>query len=156
MLLNQPNPRYSELIEQYPHLNGVKMSDTDEKDELPIHVVLGAREYAAIKTKTPARVGLQGQPVAEKTLLGWTILKQSQEVELNMLLTQTLHCANEQLRRLDVLGLADSTEGDQNVVYQEFKEQLTRSEEGWYETEYGFDQQRLIWYVCRLWDMVFS
>ena len=23
-------------------------------------------------------------------------------------------------------------------------------------TEYGFDQQRLIWYVCRLLDMVFS
>ena len=22
--------------------------------------------------------------------------------------------------------------------------------------EYGFDQQRLIWYVCRLWDIVFS
>ena len=22
--------------------------------------------------------------------------------------------------------------------------------------ENGFDQQRLIWYVCRLWDMVFS
>ena len=22
--------------------------------------------------------------------------------------------------------------------------------------EYGFDQQRLIWHVCRLWDMVFS
>ena len=21
---------------------------------------------------------------------------------------------------------------------------------------YGFDQQKLIWYVCRLWDMVFS
>ena len=21
---------------------------------------------------------------------------------------------------------------------------------------YGYDQQRLIWYVCRLWDMVFS
>ena len=23
-------------------------------------------------------------------------------------------------------------------------------------SEYGFDQQRFIWYVCRLWDMVFS
>ena len=23
-------------------------------------------------------------------------------------------------------------------------------------TEYGFDQQRLIWYVFHLWDMVFS
>ena len=22
--------------------------------------------------------------------------------------------------------------------------------------EYGFDQQRLIWYVCFLWDVVFS
>ena len=22
--------------------------------------------------------------------------------------------------------------------------------------EHGFDQQRLIWYVCRLWDMMFS
>ena len=22
--------------------------------------------------------------------------------------------------------------------------------------ECGFDQQRLVWYVCRLWDMVFS
>lgn len=134
VLLNQPNPRYSELIEEYPHLKGVKMSDTDKKDELPIHVVLGASEYAAIKTKTPARVGLPGQPVAEKTLLGWTILKPGQEVDLNMMLTQTLHCDYEQLCRLDVLGLADSAEGDQNVVYQEFKEQLTRSEEGWYET----------------------
>ena len=34
--------------------------------------------------------------------------------------TQTLHCDYEQLCGLDALGLADSAEGDQNVVYQQF------------------------------------
>ncbi|KAK3746439.1 hypothetical protein QZH41_016964 [Actinostola sp. cb2023] len=34
----------------------------------------------------------------------------------------------------DVLGLQDFPEGDQNQVYTEFKEQLVRSPEGWYET----------------------
>ena len=36
--------------------------------------------------------------------------------------------------RLDVLGLEDSKEHDQNIVHAEFKEQLQRSAEGWYET----------------------
>ena len=35
---------------------------------------------------------------------------------------------------LDVLGLADPETGDQSAVYNEFKEQLVRSPEGWYET----------------------
>ncbi|KAK3748481.1 hypothetical protein QZH41_017559 [Actinostola sp. cb2023] len=35
---------------------------------------------------------------------------------------------------MDVLGLQDFPEGDQNQVYTEFKEQLVRSPEGWYET----------------------
>ena len=65
VLLNPPNPKYVNFIENYPHLKGIKMYDCDQKDELPIHVVLGASEFAAIKTKTPARVGLSGQPIAE-------------------------------------------------------------------------------------------
>ena len=51
-----------------------------------------------------------------------------------MLLTQTSRVDYEDLCKLDVLGLADSPSGDQSVVYDEFKEQLRRSEEGWYET----------------------
>jgi hypothetical protein len=36
---------------------------------------------------------------------------------------------------LDVIGLADSPTGDQDVVHQEFREQLTRDpDDGWYET----------------------
>jgi hypothetical protein len=58
-------------------------------------------------------------------------------VELNhntMLLTQTSQKDYEDLCRLDVLGLADTAEHDQSMVYSEFKEQLTRSPSGWYET----------------------
>ena len=56
-------------------------------------------------------------------------------VELNhntMLLTQTSQKDYEDL--CDVLGLADTAEHDQSMVYSEFKEQLTRSPSGWYET----------------------
>ena len=35
---------------------------------------------------------------------------------------------------IHVLGLEDSPDVDQNLVYEEFKEQLVRSPEGWYET----------------------
>ena len=51
-----------------------------------------------------------------------------------MLLTQTSQKDYEDLCRLDVLGLADTAEHDQSMVYNEFKEQLTRSPSGWYET----------------------
>ena len=51
-----------------------------------------------------------------------------------MLLTQTSIVDYEELCKLDVLGLADTPTGDQSVVYEEFREQLRRSEEGWYET----------------------
>eukprot|EP00794_Sanderia_malayensis_P005856 gene5856-biopygen4856 len=40
----------------------------------------------------------------------------------------------EQLCSLDVLGLKDSPIGDQQPVYEEFKEQLIRNPAGWYET----------------------
>lgn len=51
-----------------------------------------------------------------------------------MFLTQTSPVDYEALCRLDVLGLEDRPVGDQCLVYEEFKEQLERSREGWYET----------------------
>ena len=52
-----------------------------------------------------------------------------------MLLTQTSTVDYEELCRLDALVLEDTTEYDQNTVYAEFKEQLTRDPSGWYETD---------------------
>jgi hypothetical protein len=71
-LMELPNPHYDSPIKKYPHLGGVKMIDDDQKDQLPIHVVLGACDYARIKTKYAQRVGSPGDPVAEKKSFGWT------------------------------------------------------------------------------------
>ena len=39
----------------------------------------------------------------------------------------------DELCKLDVLGLGDTLQYDQGEVYREFREQLSRSEMGWYE-----------------------
>ena len=52
----------------------------------------------------------------------------------NMFLAQTSSSDYELLCRMDVLGSEDRPVGDQSSVYKEFKEQLVRSPEGWYET----------------------
>ena len=41
----------------------------------------------------------------------------------------------EDLCRLDVLGLSDKLANDRSLVYAEFKGQLMRHPEGWYQTE---------------------
>ena len=134
-LLELPNPHYDNLIKKYSHLSGVKMVDNDKKDKLPIHVVLGASDYARIKTKCAQTVGTPGDPVAEKTTFGWTIMSPGADNDSNkMLLTQTCTADYENLCRLDVLGLEDLPENDQDMVYTEFKEQLRRDPGGWYET----------------------
>jgi hypothetical protein len=73
------NPNYESPLAKYNHLNGIKIADGDDREHVPIHVVLSAGEYAAIKTSTPLRIGSPGQPVAEKTQLGWTIMSPGQE-----------------------------------------------------------------------------
>ena len=134
-LLSLDNPGYAGILEKYPYLDGVYMDDRDEKPELPVHIILGASEYAKIKTETIPKIGCPGEPVAELTKFGWTIMSPGKEVDLsNMFLTQTTAADYEQLCKLDVLGLRDTPGGDQADVYEEFKEQLTRGPEGWYET----------------------
>ncbi|XP_028408717.1 uncharacterized protein LOC114531281 [Dendronephthya gigantea] len=134
-LLNVTNPGYQELKRKYDHLRDVIVDDLDTKGNLPIHLVLGNGEYARIKTSTKPLIGGDYEPVAEKTKFGWFIMSPGVEFDRNtMLLTQTAHSDFERLCRLDVLGLADTTENDQSVVYEDFKEQLTRDPEGWYET----------------------
>ena len=66
------------------------MEDTDTKSQLPVHIILGASEYAKIKTRKSQRTGAMGQPVAEHTRFGWTIMTSGGEANLdNAFLTQT-------------------------------------------------------------------
>ena len=125
-LLMLKNPMYQQLLKLYPHLKGVQMHDTDDKAELPIHLILGASEFARIKKDSAPRVDRPGDPVAERTQFGWTLLSPGKEAD-----AQTSHANYEELYRLDVLGLAGTPKGDQMEVYREFKVQLKRSPEGW-------------------------
>jgi hypothetical protein len=134
-LLLLPNPHYDEVLAKYQHLDGVVIEDDDPKEQLPIHLILGVGEYAKIKTSSRQKVGVPGEPVAELTKFGWILVSPGQGVDLSqMFLTQTSSVEYEELCRLDVLGLADTPVGDQEAVYEEFKEQLYRSPEGWYES----------------------
>ena len=136
-LLTTSNPQYEKLVREYKHLNSVKMDDVESKARLPIHLVLGSGEYARIKTRTKPLVGNEGDPIAELTKLGWIIMSPGVEVDQNMmLLTTTTNSQNdlERLCRLDVLGLEDTPEKNPLLVYDQFREDLSRDDEGWYET----------------------
>ena len=136
VLLKLPNPRYKELIAHYSHLKGISMLDNDTKPELPIHMVLGTGVGSDIKMKVLPRIGKIGEPTAEKTRFGWIIQSPGHEVDTNSFLTQTSAHDFEQLCRLDVLGLEDRPERDQETVYSEFKEQLEyKPAEMYYETD---------------------
>ena len=135
-LLSVENPNYAVMISKYPHLKGVYMEDTDLKKMLPVHVILGASDYARIKTHESQRTGAMGEPVAEYTCFGWTIMSPGTETDLdNMFLAQTASNDCEELYRMDVLGLEDAPSGDQSVVYAEFRKQLRCSPDGWYEAQ---------------------
>ena len=134
-LLTLENPCYEQCLAKYAHLKGIKMKNKESKDILAVHLILGASDYAKFKTETAPRVGALGEPIGEKTKLGWTIMSPGKEVDLSpMFFAQTSHVDYDNLCKLDVLGLADSSTGDQEEVYTDFKEQLTQDEEGWYET----------------------
>ena len=49
-----------DIITKYQDLKVVEIDDTDVEHELPIHMKLGASEYAQIKTNLAPRVGNQG------------------------------------------------------------------------------------------------
>ena len=133
-LLRLENPHYKEILKRHPHLKGVYMDDYDEKDMLPVHIILGANDYAKIRTNEYLRVGQTGEPVAEHTRLGWSLMSPGEDgketfgyLAVNSISDYDNLCA------LDVLGLADNVGADGDV-FDEFKEQLTRSKDGWYET----------------------
>ena len=66
-LLLLENPRYKEVLSEQPHLRRVQMDNDDKKDQLPVHLILGANDFAKIRTGERLRVGSHGDPVAKFT-----------------------------------------------------------------------------------------
>ena len=87
-LLTSENPKCAEIVAQFSQLKGVTTNNNDEKAILTVHLILGANEYAKIKTGARPRLGCSGEPVAEYTKFGWMILSPGTGLDLsNIFLT---------------------------------------------------------------------
>ena len=62
--MSRNNPRYAERIANHSHLIGVELEDQSLDSHLPVHIILGANEYAQIHRRMQPRVGRCGEPVA--------------------------------------------------------------------------------------------
>ena len=134
MLLSLTNPEYRKILNKYQHLKGVVMDDMDEKGELPIHLIIGASEYAKIKTETKPKIGKPGEPVGELTKFGWTIISPGSEVDAeHLFFAGSSRLDYDKLCSLDILGLGEREVGNQSV-FGEFAEQLEQKPEGFFET----------------------
>ena len=127
ILRTVPNSEQETLLQSYSHLRGVVIDDNDTKAELLFHIVLGTSDFSKIKTNMPAKIGKTG----ELTKFGWMIMPPGPEGHSNVYLTHSITHGYEQLYRLAVLGLVDTSDGDQNIIYTEFKEQLQWSTQGY-------------------------
>ena len=134
-LLLLENPRYDKVLAEHSHPRRVHMDDNDEKSQLPVHLILGANDFTKIRTGERLRVGRRADPVAEFMRFGWALMSPGAETDLSSVYLAINSTADyERLCTLDILGLADTPMGDQGDVYDEFKEHLWCSLEGWYET----------------------
>ena len=131
------NLTYQKIIESYAHLKGVETTDCDPKPYLPIHLILEASEYTGIKTSELRRVGLLVQGNQQQKRPSWGGLLCHRELRL----TTRICCGQKRVMWImqNFVGqtsqvLEDTPEHDQRTVYAEFREQLARHLERWYET----------------------
>ena len=140
-LISMPNPHYKDIIQTNTHLQGVQMEDSDNKEYLPVQVILGASEYANTKAKGDVKVGQNGEPVTKYTTFGWVIIAGGKKRTSNyLMLTRSAEADHTELCSLDVLGLKEDVSNGNNDIYQRFKDRLGRNEEGWYETSIMWKQ----------------
>ena len=66
VLLAVKNSINKDVLRRYPHLQGVRMDDIDLKPAFPVHLILGASEYAKIKTNAKVKIGKPADPVGEQ------------------------------------------------------------------------------------------
>ena len=98
--------------------------------EYPIHMILGDSTFCKIKTEEIFK-GKDGDPIVEGTSFGWLI--HGGEVATNVCMFTRESTDYEKLYTLDVLGVEDRGENDQLDVCKEFKESITRTDNGRYE-----------------------
>ena len=123
-------PDISQLKQKCCHAKD-KMFYMVRSGNYPIHLILGDKTYSRIRTEQVLK-GNEGDPVVEETTFGWLIHGgDDYSSDQCMFVRETNEC--EQLYSLDVLGVEDRSEKDQMEVLTDFRESVTRQEDGRYE-----------------------
>ena len=126
--------RFSTMIQQHCHLKGLYIPESKD-GKYEIQVLIGDATFTEIRTAN-CKKGL-----ADKTLFGWTVHGERGESTLNYF-TQTTSEDYEQLYRLDVLGVEDRKEFDQEEVKKEFIENIEQKEDGRYRVKIPWIEDR--------------
>ena len=117
-LLSLENPKYSEVIQEYPHLTCTQMKDQNDNLKLTVHIILGVSNYEEIRTETRPKIGSCGEPIAELTKFGCTIKLPVKIEDIScMLPTQTAAADYEQCCKLYMLGILYTAIGGQADAY---------------------------------------
>ena len=98
------------------------MNDTDEKEQLPVHIILGASDFAKIKMKKRPRVGKICEPFAELTKIRWVMMSPGRESDaVSALYTQPSVSDYEKLCGTDILGLEGNHYNHDEFVFEKFR-----------------------------------
>ena len=120
---------HPEIIkEDYEHLKGLQFWDVSVKEELVVHLLVGADNLWRLQ-KENARRGAKTEPVAVETVLGWTLSGPVGESEnkvvqssVNLILGSPQDSMNQKLNQLWDFESIGITEGKD--VHEEFQEQI--------------------------------
>ena len=94
-----------------------------------IHIIRGDKTFCRIKTQSVFK-GEKDEPIVEGTSFGW-VIHGGDYANISCLSIRESG-EYERLYSLNVLGVEDRGENDQLDVFKEFKENVTRQEDGRY------------------------
>ena len=122
-------PNISELKEKLAHARDKQFYVTKD-NKYPIDLIIGDNLYCKIKTEEIFK-RKSNEPVVEGTTFGWVI--HGGEYPVDECLFTTEVADYEKLYSLDVLGIEDRKENDQDEVLLEITENITRKADSRYE-----------------------
>ena len=131
LITHLPNPQIRKMKKDERWLQGLLLAEEESQErELPVHILLGVRDYTRIKDgKRPVMGKDSDAPIAESTRFGWVIsggnLKKHGR-EFCQFRRETVQHEFEQLCSIDVLGLTESKmDSTAEFNHDMFKRQIT-------------------------------
>ena len=118
-----------QLRERYPHLQGLFISDGKD-GRYVIQLLIGDPLFIRIRTGRSV-TRKSREPIADETVFGWTVHGQESKANRSYFKSTTSE-DYEQLYSLDVLGVENGKEFDQEEVKKEFLESIQRKKDGRY------------------------